>query len=89
MDGLKNSPTDLDFLEEILEQGVDETVEFIHKIYKVPEQKGPVRFFDATLHCASRGCSSPTHFKLQGVPYCMIHVVWKLNDMLLELGVEK
>lgn len=83
--------TDLDFLEGLLNEPTpaDDDDAFLVKLYKVPEQKGPVRFYDNTLRCASRGCASPTHFKVQGVPYCMIHVVWKLNDMLLELGVEK
>lgn len=84
--------TDLDFLEGLLNEptSVDDDDEtFLVKLYKVPEQKGPVRFYDDTLRCASRGCSSPTHFKVQGVAYCMTHVVWKLNDMLLERGVEK
>lgn len=82
--------TDLDALTELLETPDKISDEaFYLKLYKVPKQKGPVRFFDATLRCASRGCGSPTHFKLQGVPYCMIHTIWKLNDLLLSMGVEK
>jgi hypothetical protein len=60
------------------------------KEYQWPrvEQKGPLRQFDNEMRCASRGCRSPTHFKVKGIPYCMIHAMRKLNDMLIELGVE-
>lgn len=83
--------SNLEFLEELLNQPQqsDDTEAFLVKLYKVPEQHGPIRFFDATLRCASRGCSSPTHFKFQGVPYCMIHLIWQSNDKLLEMGLEK
>lgn len=81
---------ELDFLEELIDtpEVVDDEA-FLVKLYKVPEQTGPVRFFDATLRCTSRGCSSPTHFKLQGIPYCMIHLIWKMNSMMLAMGIEK
>lgn len=55
----------------------------------IPEQFGPLRHFDREMRCASRGCSSPTHFKLQGIPLCMIHCLRKMNEMLLALGVER
>lgn len=32
-------------------------------------------------------CGSPSHWELEGVRYCMIHVVYKMNRMLMELGV--
>ena len=58
--------------------------------YPPPEQFGPLRYFEKTLRCASRGCSSPTHYKVSGIPYCPIpHALNKLNEMLLELGVAK
>lgn len=57
--------------------------------HKIPEQHGPMRHYDRTMRCASRGCGSPTHFKLQGISYCMIHCLRKMNDMLVELGVEQ
>ena len=81
---------ELDFLQDLLDtpEQLDDDA-FLVKLYKVPEQKGPVRFFDETLRCASRGCSSPTHFKLQGVAYCTIHLIWKMNDKFLEMGIEK
>ena len=57
--------------------------------YEAPVQHGPLRQFDNYFRCASRGCSSPTFFKLQGIPYCMIHCLRTMNDMLVERGVEK
>lgn len=57
--------------------------------YPIPEQFGPLRHWDATLRCASRGCASPTHYKLQGIPYCYIHCLRKMNDMLIEFGINE
>jgi hypothetical protein len=54
--------------------------------YPVPEQHGPLRYYDKEMRCASRGCSSPTHWMLQGVPKCWIHCMNQMNDMLAELG---
>src|SRR5687768_8718268 len=51
-------------------------------------QRGPLRFFDTTMRCASRGCSSPTWCKLFGVPYCQVHVDWIMNEILFSLNVE-
>ena len=77
---------DLDFLEDILK---DESDHQIENRYPVPPQTGPFRFFDTEMRCASRGCGSPTRYKLQGIPYCSVHVMRKMNEMLIELGVEK
>lgn len=55
----------------------------------VPEQHGPLRQFERAMRCASRGCGSSTFFKLQGIPYCMIHCLRRLNEMLYEMGVER
>jgi len=57
--------------------------------YPAPEQFGPLRWVDSTLRCASRGCSSPTHCKLKGIPYCFSHCLREMNQMLLDLGIEK
>jgi hypothetical protein len=54
-----------------------------------PEQTGPLRQYDTTMRCACRGCSSPTFFKIQGIPRCMIHALRELNYMLVQRGVEK
>lgn len=58
-------------------------------MFEPPKQHGPLRQFDNYYRCASRGCSSPTFFKVKGIPRCMIHALRELNDMLVELGVEK
>lgn len=57
--------------------------------HPIPEQYGPLRQFETVGRCASRGCSSPTFFKVQGIHYCMIHALRKLNEMLVALGVDK
>lgn len=51
---------------------------------RVPRTKqfGPLRTYDQEMRCASRGCGSPTHFQLNGIPYCWPHVVWRMNEML-------
>lgn len=56
--------------------------------HNIPEQYGPLRHYDVTMRCASRGCGSPTHFKLNDIPYCMIHCLRRMNDMLTEKGGE-
>jgi len=82
------TPIDLDFLEAILEESDSNSVKTGRK-YPIPPQLGPFRFYDSEFRCASRGCGSPTRYKLQGIPYCSVHCMWKMNEMLLELGVEK
>jgi hypothetical protein len=51
-------------------------------------QTGPIRFFDLTMRCASRGCGSPTTWKLQGIPKCSMHLITECNRLLMEAGVE-
>lgn len=53
-----------------------------------PKQYGPMRRFDREMRCASKGCGSSTYLKLQGIPYCTAHTLIRLNNMLVELGVE-
>jgi hypothetical protein len=55
--------------------------------YPIPEQHGPLRWYDVEKRCASRGCSGPCYSRVQGVPYCMKHALDKLNEMLIKLGV--
>ena len=43
-----------------------------------------VRWFDKELRCASRGCRSPTYCKLEGVPYCTMHIIHHMDQMLNE-----
>jgi hypothetical protein len=57
--------------------------------FPVPEQHGPLRHFDTEMRCASRGCGSSTFLKVQGVQYCMTHSLSRLNEMLIERGVER
>ena len=57
--------------------------------FEPPAQYGPLRQYENYGRCASRGCSSPTFFKVRGVHRCMIHALRELNEMLYELGVEK
>ncbi len=75
----------------LLERGSDrEDSDFLQKRYVVPEQNGPLRYFEPPWKpCASRGCSSPTPYKVKGVRYCTVHALRKMNDMLIELGVEQ
>lgn len=84
---------ELDFLEELLEETPQESIEtplgYNYPKYPVPKQVGPLRQFDTGMRCAKRGCSSPTYFKLKGIPTCMIHAMRDMNEMLYELGVEK
>ena len=53
---------------------------------KPPQQYGPLRWYDKEMRCASRGCGSPTHCKVEGIPYCTMHSLRKLNDMLTDEG---
>jgi len=49
----------------------------------VIEQYGPLRWFDTEMRCVSRGCSSPTYCKLEGVPYCTMHALKLMNELLI------
>lgn len=57
--------------------------------YPAPEQFGPLRWYDKEMRCASRGCGSPTYCKLKGIPYCIMHSLKLMNELLVELEVEK
>lgn len=48
--------------------------------------KGVIRYYDKEMRCASRGCSSPTYIKVNGVPRCSAHALREANDMLHEAG---
>jgi hypothetical protein len=65
---------------------VDEEKE-LRKKYPIPQQMGPLRRTDNEMRCASRGCSSPTYYKFQGIPYCSTHVMRIMNEMLVAKGV--
>jgi hypothetical protein len=53
--------------------------------YPVPQQKGPVRWFDREMRCANRGCSSPTYLKVEYVPRCMMHALQELNGLVVKM----
>jgi hypothetical protein len=56
------------------------------KTYKANDKPnsvdGPTKYYDATLRCASKGCSSPTHYKIEGIARCHSHAIIELNDLL-------
>lgn len=51
----------------------------------VNRQKGPLRFYDVVMRCASRGCGSSTYCKVDNIPYCMMHALKDLNSIVLRL----
>lgn len=54
----------------------------------LPEpQRGPVRHYDREMRCTRKGCNSPTYFKFQHLPECMIHVIQSCNELLVLKGV--
>jgi len=75
----------LSFLEDLLNE-TEQPQENEYK-YPRPTQNGPLRHFDTTMRCTNYRCGSPTNFKVQGVPRCMIHSLYRLNELLIEKGV--
>jgi hypothetical protein len=57
--------------------------EYAARKYPIPEQKGPLRQYEKGMLCTSKNCGAPTNFKLEGAPYCMIHCLRLMNQMLL------
>lgn len=52
----------------------------------VPKQTSKfLIWYDVTMRCASRGCGSATWCKFKGVPYCMKHVIDKMDELLNEM----
>jgi hypothetical protein len=66
----------------------DVTIEEPTELATAREQRGPLRWFDQTMRCASKGCSGPTWCKFLGVPYCYGHVMWIMNEILFALNVD-
>jgi len=58
------------------------------EVIRASNQRGPLRWFDREMRCASRGCGSATFCKVQGVPYCMMHSLTELNEMLVTAGFQ-
>lgn len=48
-----------------------------------PIQLGPLRWAEDTKPCASRGCTSPTMIRVQGIPRCVTHALYALNEIIL------
>ena len=86
-----NKVLDPDTIAKLLERGTEPdggyTHEYLRAKYPIPPQEGPLRYYDRTTPCASKGCRSPSHYKVQGVTYCTPHALKKLNHMLIDLGV--
>jgi hypothetical protein len=53
------------------------------------ERRGPLRWYDNTLRCASKGCGSPTNCKVEGIPYCMMHALRSLNEMVIRMTEQR
>lgn len=54
---------------------------------QTPPQVGPIKWYDIAMRCASRGCSSGTYIKFQGVPYCTAHVLRIANKLFVDKGI--
>lgn len=52
-----------------------------------PPQVGPIKRYDETMRCASRGCSAPTYLRLRGVPRCVPHIIRLANELMVEHGI--
>ena len=57
--------------------------------YDAPEQFGPFRQYDTPFFCASRNCRVQTYYKVRGTPYCSVHALRKLNELLIDYGMER
>jgi len=61
--------------------------------YQPPQQFGPLRHYDREMRCLGRAgkdgnrknCGSSTFYKLDGIPTCMTHALYQLNEMCHEL----
>src|SRR5262245_39516710 len=46
----------------------------------------PIQWFDTEMRCAERGCSAPTYIKLEGIPRCIMHTIYRCNELLKRGG---
>lgn len=44
--------------------------------------------YERTWKKTHGACRSPTYYKVEGLPMCGIHALMKLNELLVERGVE-
>lgn len=62
---------------------------FIRRYIHYPSRNTDyIRYKDATLRCASRGCSTPTNCLFKGIPYCTIHILYAASVELDRLENE-
>jgi hypothetical protein len=60
----------------------------------VPQQKGPLRRYEREMQCLNTwgvkkiSCRAPTYLKLNGIPLCSVHALWRMNDIIMELTGE-
>jgi hypothetical protein len=50
--------------------------------YKALPRAGAIQYYDKESRCVSRGCSSPTHYKIDGVAYCVPHLLERANETI-------
>ena len=59
--------------------------------FNIPAQTGPLRYFDTPMRCVSdatarnaKNCGSSTHYKLKGMPTCVMHCLIEMNRILAD-----
>jgi hypothetical protein len=73
----------LDFIEDLLKEP-DPTVKS-KPTYQVPEQTSTyVRSVDKVDRCIYNGCGAPTYTLIKDKPYCTIHAIYYMGDLLDE-----
>jgi hypothetical protein len=76
-------PLTLAEIQGLLDEEVEKTLDYA-RTQNI--QNGPLRWYDTEMRCVSRGCSSPTHCKVEGLPLCMMHSLRKLNELCIEMA---
>lgn len=54
------------------------------KFHPRPIQIGPLKFWETSDRCTSRGCGAPTTIKVNGAPKCTSHALYELNFLIIE-----
>jgi hypothetical protein len=82
---------DIDFLQDLLDSPQEQEETVNNGLYPLPAQKGPLRYNEDERPCVNltgkTTCGSPTHWRVQSVPRCMVHALYRLNELLIEKGV--
>lgn len=81
-------PLDNDAVQALLKKEVSKNVrspgrDGVAKFFPRPKQIGPLKYFEQSSPCASRGCAVQCHVKVRGVPYCTTHALYVLNEIIL------